>query len=46
LKRKFYAAALFLVALVGGVLSGANLMVGADPLGQWLEVLLPIAGIV
>jgi len=46
LKRKFYAATLFLVALVGGVLSGANLLVGADPLGQWLVVLLPIVGIV
>gem|GEM_PF-1562507 len=46
LKRKFYAATLFLVALVGGVLSGANLMVGADLLGQWLVVLLPIVGIV
>ena len=46
MKRKFYAAALFLVALVGGVLSGANLMVGADLLGKWLVVVLPIVGIV
>ena len=46
MKRKFYAATLFLVALFGGVLSGANLMLGADPLGQWLLVLLPIVGIV
>ena len=46
MKRKFYAVTLFLIALVGGILSGANLMVGADPLGQWLLVVLPIFGIV
>ena len=46
MKRKFYAATLFLVAFVGGVLSGANLTVGADLLGQWLVVLLPSVGIV
>ena len=46
MKRKFYAAILFLVALVGGILSGANLMLGADSLGQWLVVVLPIVGIV
>ena len=28
------------------MLSGANVIVGADPLGQWLVVLLPIVGIV